>query len=303
MLNQKGLKKVIFAFGIILGLTSCLCEDAKAQQNKSKIRIIDGVKIQFHKHNSRSQRLKEGDIITFDLVIKNGADSVLQDTRRDGQPGKGMVQTPNNTPGAFKGTFEHGLRLLSLGDLATIFVPINALKKSVQAPLPPFLKPGTDLKYTVKIIKVQSKYDFEKEMEAQAAAAKKDAAKKLAQEPAMIADFIAKTGKKYEKTASGLNYFIEKPGSGPSPKNGETWVVNYRGTFLDGKEFDKGDKAEMPLGQMIPGFNEALTLMKAGCKARFIIPSAIAYGEQVQPGGPIPPNAVLVFELEVISKK
>ena len=92
-------------------------------------------------------------------------------------------------------------------------------------------------------------------MAGQAAAAKKDAAKKLAQEPAMIADFIAKTGKKYEKTASGLNYFIEKPGTGPSPKNGETWVVNYRGTFLDGKEFDKGDKAEMPLGQMIPGFN------------------------------------------------
>jgi FKBP-type peptidyl-prolyl cis-trans isomerase len=301
MLNQNGLKKVIFAFGLILGLTSCLCEDAKAQQNKSRVRIIDGVKIQFHKHNSRSQRLKEGDIITFDLVIKNGADSVLQDTRRDGQPGKGLVQTPKSLPGAFKGTFEHGLRLLSVGDLATIFVPINALIKSAQAPLPPFLKPGTDLKYTIKILKVQSKAEFEKETKAEAAISKKVAANQLAQESPLIAAYFAKKGKKFQKTESGLFYSIEEPGFGDFPQMEETWVVNYRGTFLDGKEFDKGDKVEMPLGQMIPGFNEALTLMNAGCKAVFVIPSTLGYGNQTR--GPIPANSVLVFELEVISKK
>jgi hypothetical protein len=97
-------------------------------------------------------------------VIKNGADSVLQDTRKDGQPGKGMVQAPQAAPGAFKGTFENGLRLLSIGDSATILVPIDSLAKTVQAPLPPFLKPGTDLKYTVKILKVQSKAEFEKDL-------------------------------------------------------------------------------------------------------------------------------------------
>jgi FKBP-type peptidyl-prolyl cis-trans isomerase len=70
---------------------------------------------------------------------------------------------------------------------------------------------------------------------------------------------------------------------------------------MNGKEFDKGSASEMPLGQMIPGFNEALTLMKAGGKATFVIPSPIAYGDQ--PRGPIPANSVLVFELEVLSKK
>ncbi len=212
-----------------------------------------------------------------------------------------MIQAPQAGPGAFKGTFENGLRLLSLGDSATILVPIDSLIKTVQAPLPPFLKPGTDLKYTVKVIKVQSKAEFEKEMEAQAAVAKKKAAVEIAKEPALIAAYTAKSGKTFQKTASGLQYSIEKPGSGPSPQMGETWVVNYRGTFLNGKEFDKGSAAEMPLGQMIPGFNEALTLMKAGCKATFVIPSSIAYGDQ--PRGPIPANSVLVFELEVISKK
>jgi FKBP-type peptidyl-prolyl cis-trans isomerase len=98
-----------------------------------------------------------------------------------------------------------------------------------------------------------------------------------------------------------LYYAIEKPGTGASPKMGETWVVNYRGTFMNGKEFDKGSGSEMPLGQMIPGFNEALTLLKAGAKGTFVIPSSIGYGDQAR--GPIPANSVLVFELEVLSKK
>ena len=56
----------------------------------------------------------------------------------------------------------------------------------------------------------------------------------------MIADYIAKTGKSFSTSAAGLYYSIEKPGAGASPKMGETWMVNYRGTFLNGKEFDKG---------------------------------------------------------------
>ena len=268
---------------------------------KDKVEVIDGVKIQIHSHDNNAKKLKDGDIITFDLVIKNGADSVLQDTRKDGQPGKGMVQPPQGAPGAFKGTFENGLRLLAIGYSATILVPIDSLAKTVQAPLPPFLKPGTDLKYTVKILKVQSKAEFEKEMAGQAAQAKADAAKLLAQQPAMIDAYIAKSGKKFTKTASGLFVSIEKPGQGASPKMGESWMTNYRGTFLDGKEFDKGSNTEMPLGQMIPGFNEALTLLKAGGKGVFVIPSQLAYGDQGR--GPIPANSVLVFEVEVLSKK
>ena len=82
---------------------------------------------------------------------------------------------------------------------------------------------------------------------------------------------------------------------------GETWSVSYRGTFLDGKEFDKGNEVAMPIGQMIPGFNEALTLMKPGGQAVFVIPSAIASG--AEPRGPIPANSVLIFEVKLHAKK
>lgn len=269
--------------------------------NQNKVEVIDGVKLQIHSHDDKAKKLKDGDIITFDLVIKNGADSVLQDTRKDGKPGKGMIQAPNGAPGSFKGTFENGLRLLSLGDSATILVPIDSLIKSVQAPLPPFLKPGTDLKYTVKITKVQTRAEFEKEMAKEAEVSKAEASKRLAGEPAAIDAYTAKTGKAFQKAASGLRYFIEKPGAGVSPKLGETWSVNYKGTFMSGKVFDEGKAAEMPIGQMIPGFNEALTLLKAGGKGTFVIPSAIAYGDQAR--GPIEANSVLVFEIELISKK
>ncbi|MHA8051033.1 FKBP-type peptidyl-prolyl cis-trans isomerase [Aquirufa sp. ROCK-SH2] len=269
--------------------------------NQNKVEVIDGVKIQIHSHDDKAKKLKDGDIVTFDLVIKNGADSVLQDTRKDGKPGKGMIQAPNGGPGAFKGTFENGLRVLSLGDSATILVPIDSLIKSVQAPLPPFLKPGTDLKYTVKIKKVQTRAEFEKEMAKEAEVSKAEASKRLAGEPASIDAYTAKTGKAFQKSASGLRYFIEKPGTGASPKLGETWSVNYKGAFMNGKVFDEGKAAEMPVGQMIPGFNEALTLLKAGGKGTFVIPSSIAYGDQAR--GPIEANSVLVFEIELISKK
>lgn len=285
-------KQLIGLLSAVVFLSAC---------NQNKVEVIDGVKIQFHSHDDKAKKLKDGDIITFGLVIKNSTDSVLQDTYKEGKPGKGMIQAPNNAPGSFKGTFENGLRLLALGDSATILVPIDSLTKNIQAPLPPFLKPGSDLKYTVKVLKVQSRAEFEKEMEKEAAVNKQAAAGKLAQEPKVIADYIAKSGKTFQKSVSGLYYSILSPGAGVAAKMGDTWTVNYRGSFVDGKEFDKGSAAEMPLGQMIPGFNEALTLLKKGGKGVFVIPSALGYGDQER--GPIPANSVLVFEVELLNKK
>jgi FKBP-type peptidyl-prolyl cis-trans isomerase len=263
----------------------------------SKVELVDGVKIQFFQHDDKAAKLKDGDVLTFHVVIKNHADSVLQDTYKDGNPTKALIQPVQG----FKGSFENGLRQLAAGDSATILVPIDSLMTQTQGPLPPFLKKGTDLKYTVKILKVQSRAEFEKEMNVEAAKGKAEADKRLAEEPAAIAAFIKKSGKTFQQTGTGLYYSIQSTGAGESPKMGETWIVSYRGTFLDGKEFDKGNEVPMPLGQMIPGFNEALTLVKPGGQAIFVIPSAIAYGSEQR--GPIPANSVLVFEVKLHAKK
>lgn len=100
------------------------------------------------------------------------------------------------------------------------------------------------------------------------------------------------------KTESGLLYKVIIMGTGEKFKDGETVKCNYRGTFIDGKEFDKGDGVDFTIGRMIPGFNEAMTLMSPGARYELYIPSELAYGSNPHNG--MPANAVLVFELETI---
>ena len=122
---------------------------------------------------------------------------------------------------------------------------------------------------------------------------------------AYLRENAAKPGVK--TTASGLQYRVVQEGTGKSPKATDTVVVNYRGTLISGKEFDSSYKrhkpAEFPLNRVIPGWTEGVQLMKEGAKFEFVSPSKIAYGERGTPGGPIPPNATLIFEIELITVK
>ena len=109
-------------------------------------------------------------------------------------------------------------------------------------------------------------------------------------------------------TASGLVYESLTDGSGPSPTAADVVKVNYRGTFADGgKEFDssykRGEPTEFPLNRVIPCWTEGVQRMKPGGKARLTCPPAIAYGSQGAGGGVIPPNATLVFEVELLGIK
>jgi FKBP-type peptidyl-prolyl cis-trans isomerase FkpA len=105
-------------------------------------------------------------------------------------------------------------------------------------------------------------------------------------------------------TASGLVYRSLKDGTGASPKATDKVKVHYKGTFPDGKEFDSSYKrnelTEFPLNGVIPCWTEGVQLMKTGGKAKLTCPSAIAYGQRGA-GGVIPPNATLVFEVELLA--
>ena len=113
-----------------------------------------------------------------------------------------------------------------------------------------------------------------------------------------------KTKEGVKTTASGLQYKVIEKGEGPSPKVGDTVTVNYRGTLVDGTEFDssyaRGEPATFPLTGVIPGWTEALQLMKKGSKWTLYIPPDLAYGERGA-GNRIPPNSTLIFEVELIS--
>ena len=104
---------------------------------------------------------------------------------------------------------------------------------------------------------------------------------------------------------SGLQYKIVNAGSGPKPTAADTVVCNYRGTLIDGTEFDssykRGQPATFPVGGVIKGWTEALQLMPVGSKWQLYIPGDLAYGEQGMPRGGIEPNSTLIFDVELIS--
>lgn len=119
-------------------------------------------------------------------------------------------------------------------------------------------------------------------------------------------DFLTqnKARKEVKTTASGLQYEVLKEGSGEAPKPTDQVTVNYRGTLPDGKVFDssydRGEPATFPVNGVIPGWVEALQLMKPGAKYKIYLPPALAYGERGA-GTDIGPNQALVFEVELIS--
>jgi FKBP-type peptidyl-prolyl cis-trans isomerase FklB len=104
-------------------------------------------------------------------------------------------------------------------------------------------------------------------------------------------------------TQSGLQYEVLASGSGKSPSASDSVTVHYRGTLTDGTEFDsshkRGQPAVFPVNRVIPGWTEALQLMKEGDKWKLTIPPQLAYGERGA-GKLIPPNSTLVFEVELI---
>ncbi|MCR9013250.1 FKBP-type peptidyl-prolyl cis-trans isomerase [Gabonibacter chumensis] len=118
--------------------------------------------------------------------------------------------------------------------------------------------------------------------------------------------FLAENAKKegVKTTESGLQYKIEKEGTGAIPSDTSIVKVHYKGTFINGEEFDSSYKhnkpAEFPVNGVIRGWTEALKMMPVGSKWTLYLPSKLAYGPRGTNGGPIGPNEALVFEVELL---
>ena len=144
---------------------------------------------------------------------------------------------------------------------------------------------------------------FDQRLQAKRVAEAETEAKDNASEGAA---FLAANAKKpgVVTTDSGLQYQVLTEGNGPKPTADDMVEVHYKGELLDGTEFDnshaRGEPAVFSLQQVAPGWAEGVQLMPVGSKYKLWIPSALGYGETGTPGGPIPPNATLVFEVELL---
>jgi FKBP-type peptidyl-prolyl cis-trans isomerase len=152
------------------------------------------------------------------------------------------------------------------------------------------------------------------------AAIKQELIKEMQMEAALkikeLADKNKKEGEKFlaenkekesvKTTESGLQYMVLEKGDGPVPEEDDEVTVHYKGTLIDGTEFDssyqRGEPVTFPLGGVIPGWTEGLQLMNVGSKYRFFIPSELAYGQRGA-SAQIGPNSVLIFDVELLEIK
>ena len=164
-----------------------------------------------------------------------------------------------------------------------------------------------DLIESIEIIRVGEAAENFNAIEAfrvfEGAREKREAEAKKAQQEA-----LNKLSEGYNETVSGLRYKIIQEGNGKKATKGSVVSVHYKGQLDNGQVFDSSYSRKQPIdftlgiGQVIPGWDEGIQLLKVGDKARFVIPSNLAYGSQGA-GGVIPPNAILVFDVELMDVK
>lgn len=263
-----------------------------ASCNQFKVTTTEeGDRYQMHEAGGSEVKGKDGDIVTFDLVIKAESNDtlVITDTYKSGEPIQIALRK-----GPFKGSFENGLYNLSEGDSATIFVNADSLYSRAQQPLPPGINAGSDLLFIVKMQSVQTSEQYAQEIE-----------DKEKGEGKIIEDYVTANLGGATKTEDGIYFVTNKVGSGATVAAGDTVSVHYKGTLLSGEEFDSsigGEPIKFPVGMnyVIPGWEKTLMDMKAGEKRTVVIPSNLAYGANGA-GGVIKPFSPLRFEMELVS--
>lgn len=194
------------------------------------------------------------------------------------------------------------LKMMTAGDSAIFkFNAENLFKNSFMMPLPDSVKKESDIYARLSLEDVLSQEEFDGYL---AEIDSVEFEKQLVQ----IEDTLKNQDLEVKKTDSGLSYVVMEEGQGEKPDSGDVVSVHYTGMLMDGTKFDssvdRGEPIEFQLGtgQVIPGWDEGIALLSVGSKARFYIPSKLGYGMRGS-GGRIPPNSILVFEVELVGIK
>ena len=274
----------------------------------------DGLYYKLIKHDEKGKKASEGDVIMMDMIYKNDKDSIVFNSATQGL----KVPVPLTKP-SFKGGLEEGFAMLAPGDSASFIVSADSLfiKTFGMQELPKEIAKGSMLTFYIKVDEIKSKAEIEKMREEKMAEAAEMAKKASEEEQISMVKYLADKKITTKPTESGLIYIEKTKGNGPVAAKGKKVKMIYIGRLTDGTLFDTNvekvakennmfqegrpyDAFEFTVGngEVIPGWDEALQLMKEGGKATFIIPSKIGYGEMSQ--GKIKPFSTLVFDVELV---
>ncbi len=301
-------KSILFLSAAVGLLATTSCQNFKKGDGGLEYNIVK---------DAGAEKAQAGDLLSVDMIVTSDRkDSLLQSTYDIGLPQIVNI-APDSIPGLYAGDYNSMFKMLGEGDSAIFRLNLDTMAAKTGQPKPEFADKYATFK--VKVRKHFKKGDLtDSAMYAQVDEYFKAEIETLKQaEEGKLANYIAKNKLEPKKTDSGLQYIVKEEGTGNKPVVGDTVVVNYTGTLVNGTIFDTND-AELakkenkfnPMRQyepirfrvghdpVIQGWTEGLQLLSKGSKATLLVPSSIGYGERG--GGTIPPYAPLVFDVELV---
>jgi FKBP-type peptidyl-prolyl cis-trans isomerase len=243
-----------------------------------------------------------GDFLQLRITYKTSKDSIFYDSYSSNQTG--MVILPFNVS-SFRGSFEEGLTGMNEGDSVSFIVDASALFRNFfKAELPMFLAYGDVVKMDVKLHRILSAKEYDAELKAY----EELIADRDIEEQRKLQTYLDTNQTHFSFFSSGMYYMPMVQGAGNPAESGDLVKINYKGYFLDGRPFESTYERGQPLefrlgeqGQVLKGMELAISLLSEGAKAKFIIPSQLAFGETGSSTGIVPPFSTVIYEIELLS--
>jgi FKBP-type peptidyl-prolyl cis-trans isomerase FkpA len=284
--------KTLFIFLMLCAPLMTMAQTAKQYKKVPET----GLQYHFFK-DVKGTNAAPDNVIKVNFQMYTSTDSLLRDTWKE----SGAI-TAYAQKSAYKGSLEEAFLLMSAGDSAAFLLSADSMfEKAIRAPMPDFIKKGSNFRFVVKMEGVYTKTEYEEIV-------KKEEAELVGKEDKTIQEYMTKNNLKGVKQPSGLYYVQTQAGTGARAEAGKSVSVHYTGKLLNGTKFDSSVDRNAPFdfalgqGQVIKGWDEGIALMSVGEKGLLLIPSALGYGTRGA-GGSIPPNSILIFEVELLGVK
>lgn len=296
---MKKINALLLAFVLLMGWTACN-KGGKTGKTPS------GYEYTFHKQGS-GNTAKEGDFVFADFYIRKDTQLIFS-TAMSGQTARLPIEDTKTVKDPIFKLLMEGLKMMTKGDSATFVMKLDSTKRvqgfegAKEARITLAVKNVMNETEFVATLKPEEKqgYEMMKQMKVRVKSVT-DSCNVLAKDYA-----AGKFPANVQTTASGLKYAVLTPGTGAQPAKGKAVAVHYYGCLKNGEVFDQSFERGQPImfplgqGQVIPGWDEGIALMKEGERGVLYVPSNLGYGANVPPGGPIPPNSDLMFYVELV---
>jgi FKBP-type peptidyl-prolyl cis-trans isomerase FkpA len=280
---------------IFILITALIVSFTACGQDEQFKETSTGLKYKFYERSKQEANPESGQIMSPRMKYYNQNDSVLFDSKEL----PGIFRLPMRTP-QHQGSIEEGFAMMQPGDSAAFIVKADSfyLKTMGKQQPPKWVDENSQIIFQVKLLEILSDDEYKQEQKM------KNMQRKEA-ELLEMESYLEQNKIETEPTTSGLYIIIQKQGNGKKVKPGQKVTVHYEGKFLNDVVFDSSYEKEKPFtfvlgaGKVIPAWEEGISKLRVGDKARLIVPSYLAYGKKGVESF-IPPYSTLMFDIEVI---